>query len=327
MTHNSDQPARDWRKRAGLAALGAVAAGVGLSIASTLIARDAERRVPADGDFLDVEGARLHFVDRGTGPAILMVHGLGGQLRNFTYALTELLEGEHRLVVVDRPGSGYSVAKSGTTPGVRDQGRLVARLADKLGLDRPLLVGHSLGGSVALAAALAAPGRLGGLALLAPLTRPQDKVPEVFRLLERDSALARSIQARTLGVPLGRLTQRQVLRAIFAPDPVPADFPTRGGGLLALRPGNMQASSYEIAAARDDLDAMVPRYGELKLPVSILYGRGDNLLDPDIHGRETADMIPGAAFELMEGGHMLPVTHPKETARFVRDASARVRAR
>ena len=161
MTQNrNDPPSPTWLRRAGLTALGVGAAGVGLAAVSALLGRDAERKVPADGGFIEVDGARLHYIDRGSGPAIVMVHGLGGQIRNFTYALSELLESEHRLIVVDRPGSGYSAAKPGTTPDIRAQGRLVARLIDRLGLEKPLIVGHSLGGAVALAAALAAPGKI-----------------------------------------------------------------------------------------------------------------------------------------------------------------------
>lgn len=309
--------------RLGRFALGAAATGAGLAALSHLVARDAERRVPADGRFVQVGGARLHFTDQGAGPALVMVHGLGGQLRNFTYALADRLAGDFRVVAVDRPGSGYSRAAPGPWPDVRAQGRLVAEFVETLGLDRPVLVGHSLGGAVALAAAVQAPERVGGLALLAPLTRPLDKAPEAFRLLQRDSALARSLIARTVGVPLGRLTAPASLKLIFAPDPVPDDFPVRGGGLLALRPANMEANSFEISAAKDDMEALVPRYGAIRQPVSILYGRGDNLLDPELHGRRTADEIPGGELELIDGGHMLPVTHPAQTEAFVRRAAAR----
>ncbi|WP_375402604.1 alpha/beta fold hydrolase [uncultured Sphingomonas sp.] len=325
MTQNSnDAAAPTLLKRIGMTALGVGAAGAGLAAISALLGRDAERKVPADGGFVEIDGARLHYIDRGTGPAIVMVHGLGGQLRNFTYALSELIEGEHRLIVVDRPGSGYSKPKPGTNPDIRAQGRLVARLVDKLGLERPLIVGHSLGGAVALAAALAAPGKIGGLLLLAPLTQPMDQVPEVFRRLQRDSALSRKLIARTVGVPMGMLTSKPNLTIIFAPDPVPSDFGTRGGGLLALRPGNIEAAMHDIFAARDDMDAITRRYGELALPVSILFGRGDRLLDPELHGRTTAAAIAGAVFEVIEGGHMLPITHPDECARVLRAVLARI---
>lgn len=319
-------PQSTWPARAGVAALGLAATGAGLALASTLLARDAERRVPADGDHLEVEGSRLHYIDTGgSGPPIVMVHGLGGQIRNFTHSLTELLDGDCRVIAVDRPGSGYSVAREGERPDIREQGRLVARFVHKLGLKRPLLVGHSLGGAVSLAAALAAPGQFGGLALLAPLTQPMDQVPEALRTLQRDSALARAAVAQVFGVPLGRLGKRFNERAIFTPDPAPADFGTRGGGLLALRPGNLDAAMFEIAAARDDLLAMTPRYGSLDLPVSILFAREDNLLDPDLHGARTARAIPGATFEEIDGGHMLPVTHPEACARVIRAVQARIR--
>ena len=319
-------PQRSWPARAGVAAFGAAATGAGLALASILLARDAERRAPADGEHLEVEGSRLHFVDHGgSGPPIVMVHGLGGQIRNFTHSLTELLDGDHRVIAVDRPGSGYSTARKGARPDIREQGRLVARFVDKLGLERPVVVGHSLGGAVSLAAALASPGRLGGLALLAPLTQPMDQAPEALRTLQRDSALARAAVARVVGVPLGRLGKRLNERAIFTPDPVPADFGTRGGGLLALRPGNLDAAIFEIAAARDDLLAMVPRYASLDLPVSILFAREDNLLDPDVHGARTARAIPCATFEEIDGGHMIPVTHPEACARVIRAVQARIR--
>lgn len=325
MTQDRNEQASSTLSRAGLAVLGAAAAGVGLAVASELLGRDAERRVPADGHFLDVEGARLHFVDSGSGRPIVMVHGLGGQIRNFTHSLTALLEGEHRLIVVDRPRYGYSTSKPGTEPNLRDQGRLLARFIDKLGLEKPLVVGHSMGGAVSLAAALHAPGKIGGLALLAPLTKPLDQAPEALRLLQRDSRTARAVMARLFGVPFGRLGRRANEAAIFTPDPAPEDFGTRGGGLLALRPHTLDAAMYEVGVSKDDLEAIVPRYGELKLPVSILFAREDNLLDPDLHGRRTAREIPGAVFDEIEGGHMLPVTHPEACARMIRATYARVK--
>ncbi|PAX08556.1 alpha/beta fold hydrolase [Sphingomonas lenta] len=325
MTQDRNEQASPALSRIGLAVLGAAAAGVGLAVASELLGRDAERQVPADGHFLDVEGARLHFVDSGSGRPIVMVHGLAGQLRNFTHSLTAMLEGEHRLIAVDRPRYGYSTAKPGTEPNLRDQGRLLARFIDKLGLEKPLVVGHSMGGAVALAAALHAPKKIGGLVLLAPLTQVLDQAPEALRLLQRDSRAARAAMARLFGVPVGRLGRRVNEAAIFAPDPAPEDFGTRGGGLLALRPHTLDAAMYEVGVSKDDLEAIVPRYGELKLPVSILFAREDNLLDPDLHGRRTAREIPGAVFEEIEGGHMLPVTHPEACARVIRATYARVK--
>lgn len=302
---------------------GVAAAGAGLALFSQAAARRAERQAPIDGQFLEVDGARLHYVDTGEGPPIVLIHGLGGQLRNFTYALTQRLPGR-RLIAIDRPRSGYSTVRAGVEPGLADQARLIAQAIAKLGLERPLVVGHSLGGAVALALALDHPEAVGALALIAPLTQPQDEVPPVFRGLVAggESKLGRAIVANLLAVPLGAATGKATEAAVFAPETAPADFATRGGGVLALRPGNVYAAMYDIRAARDEIAAMVARYGTLTLPVSILYAREDNLLDYRLHGEATAAAIPGARLQLVDGGHMLSVTQPGVTAAFI-DAAAR----
>jgi hypothetical protein len=117
-----------------MAAAGVVGGLVGYS---ALAGRRAERLVPRDGRFVEVDGARLHYVDIGSGPAILLVHGLSGQLRNFTYALTERLAGDYRVVAVDRPGSGYSIYTRPGGRGLHAQAAIIGRFIAAVGLDRP----------------------------------------------------------------------------------------------------------------------------------------------------------------------------------------------
>lgn len=301
---------------------GVAAAGAGLALFSRWAGRRAERQVPADGAFVDVDGARLHYVDLGPkdagDPPIVLIHGLGGQLRNFTYALTQRLPGR-RLIVIDRPRSGYSTVPASVEPGIAAQAALVAKAIAALGLERPLLVGHSLGGAVGLALALNHPDAVGALALIAPLTQAQDEVPAAFRGLAAGGAskLSRLVIANLVAVPLGAATGEATTRQVFAPEPVPDDFAVRGGGVLALRPGNVYAAIFDMGAARDEMTALAARYGELTLPVSILYARADNILDFHLHGETTAAAIPHARLQLVDGGHMLPVTQPDLTAAFV----------
>lgn len=304
---------------------GAAAVGAGLALFSHWQGRRAERQVPADGAFLDVDGARLHYVDVGEGPAIVMVHGLGGQLRNFSYALTEQLP-HHRLILIDRPRSGYSTVPAGVEPGLKAQADLIAAAISALGLKRPLLVGHSLGGAIALSLALDHPGLVSGLALIAPLTQPQVEVPEAFRGLAAGGAskVSRALVANLLAVPVGSATRKKAQAMVFAPEPVPGDFSIKGGGALALRPGNVYAAIFEMQAAADEMTGIAARYGDLKLPVSILYAREDNILDHRTNGAQTTREIAGARLELVDGGHMLPVTQPALTAAFIeRAATAR----
>jgi pimeloyl-ACP methyl ester carboxylesterase len=299
------------------------AAGGGLALFTFLTSRRVEAALPPAGGFIDVPGARLHLVERGEGPSILMVHGLAGQLGDFTYALVDLLAPQYRVVAVDRPGSGYSVRASGASASLSTQADAMAALIDALKLGRPLVVGHSFGGAVALALAQRHPERLAGLALAAPLAYPVDSVPAPFRGLQIEWPWLRALVGWTMATPANLLGRGAVLRFVFAPDSVPPDFDTRGGNLLGLRPSNYIAASADTVAARDDLPAMARRYGAMKLPVSVLFGRGDRILSPRDQGEALAAAVPGATLTLVEGGHMLPITAPRRTADFIREAASR----
>jgi len=306
----------------GSAALTA-AGGLGLSYYSDRVAREAERLVPQDGRHLHVEGARLHYVEQGSGPAIVMIHGLSGQLRNFSYAMLEPLAADHRVILVDRPGSGYSTADDDGEPGIAEQAAIIARFIETLGIERPLIVGHSLGGAVALALALERPELVRGLALIAPLTQPQDTVPEAFKGLAAIPPSMRRLMAQTLGTPMSRLTAERTLQAVFAPEVPPADFATRGGGALAQRPANIAAAAADFTAAHLEMAAIAARYPTLAVPTAILFGRDDPILAATLHGNVTAEAIPGAQITVIDGGHMIPITAPAITTDFVASASTR----
>ena len=303
-------------------AAAALATG-GLTLYSRSIARRAEKAVPVDGKFLEVDGARLHYTDTGEGPAIVMIHGLGGQLRNFAQPLVDDLARDHRVIRIDRPGSGYSVRAPGTSASLWQQAATIAAFIRALGLDRPMVVGHSLGGAVALALALDHPDCVEHLALVAPLTQDQSEIPDVFRALEIRSPLVRRLVAETIAVPITIAAREKAMRAVFAPEAPPEDFPTAGGGALGARPCSFYETSTDLVALDNQLPELVSRYGSLALPVDILYGEGDNLLDPQRHGTACTGQIAGARVELVAGGHMLPFTQPELTAAWLRAAEAR----
>ncbi|RZL72765.1 MAG: alpha/beta hydrolase, partial [Sphingomonas sp.] len=282
-----------------------------------------ERQVPADGAFIDVPGARVHYVDRGAGRPIVLLHGIGAQLRNFAYGVADDLASEYRVILMDRPGSGYSMP-TGDQPGILGQAAVVAAFIDKLGLDRPLLVGHSLGGAIALGVATHHPDAIGGLALLAPLTQPAGAMPAPMAGAIRHGGFGREAFANLIGTPLAQATFGWRWGKIFAPESVPADFATRGGAALGNRPMSVDAAMLEMASVDDDMAAVAARYGSLSLPVAMLYGRDDQVVDPAVDGEHARLAIVGASLEMTEGGHMLPVTHPQVTGAFIRASVSRM---
>lgn len=287
--------------------LAAVVAGL-VWFTSTM-ARRVEALLPPRGQFIDIDGQRIHYTDTGgSKPPVVMIHGLGGNLLHFGYAVADKLAADFRVILVDRPGAGYSTRPDGASATLTAQAGTIATLIRRLGLKQPLVVGHSLGGAVSLAIALDHPDCAGALALIAPLTHAIQSPPEVFRGLEIPSPLMRKIIAWTVATPLGIRRGPALLKQVFAPEAAPADFPMRAGGLLGLRPTAFYNTSTDMMAAAETLPGYMAQYDSLDIPLAMLFGRGDRLLDYRAQGEAMKKACPTLDLELVEGGHMLPMT-------------------
>lgn len=287
---------------------GALAVAAALPLLAWLTRRCVETRVPPCGRFVEVAGTRLHYQDRGEGPVVVLLHGLGGNLRHF-HRLAARLSAHCRVIAVDSPGCGYSRRLGGGRLPLRGQAALLAAFFERLALEPALLVGHSLGGALALAVALDHPARVRGLVLLAGLSQPVRLKGPAIR-----SPLLQALFAWTLLAPVGLLLHRAALRTAFAPEAVPPDVGTAGGAWLGYRPGNFRQASMDMATAAAELAPLVPRYPTLGVPVAILFGRQDQLLDPAVHGERLAAALPRATLRLLDAGHMLPLTQVEPVA-------------
>src|SRR5438445_4869949 len=106
-------------------------------------AKRVEALLPPRGQFMDIDGQRIHYVDSGgSKPPIVMIHGLGGNLLHFGYAMADKLSADYRVILVDRPGSGYSTRPEDAPATLTAQAKTIEALIRRLGLKRPLLVGH-----------------------------------------------------------------------------------------------------------------------------------------------------------------------------------------
>ena len=294
---------------------------------TTRLAAEVERTVPPAGQRMPVAGGVIHFTDQGPrdGQPLVLIHGLAGNMHNFSYALADRLSDGFRVVTIDRPGSGYSTRERDELAELPAQAAMIGELLDKLGIDRPVLVGHSLGGALSLAMALDRSDRIGALALLSPLTAVMPGPPDVFKPLAIGSVLMRKLIGHTLAVPITRLTSGTVVSQVFAPEKPPADFLVRGGGILGMRPSSFIGASTDLQGVTRSMPDQVGRYAaELKVPGGIPFGSEDALLSPDMHGRPM--QAHGLEVEELPGlGHMILVTAPEACADFIRRMAALAR--
>ena len=299
---------------------------VGLFLFTWFISKRVEAGLPPEGKFINIRGNQIHYLEQGQGPSVVMIHGLSGVAQNFGYQVLGDIAKDHRVIAIDRPGSGYSVRHPRSSADLGVQADIVAELIDALALDKPLVVGHSLGGAVALATALRYPDQVSGLALVAPLTHMPSETSKAFAALNIPYMWLRKLVGWTLAIPLSIRNREKVMDIVFGPEAVPKDFPTRGGGYLGMRPSQFVSASTDMHAVPDSLPAMQQSYGSLSLPVAVLYGREDRILNPQEQGQALVDALPGAELELIDGGHMLPITQPDVTSAFIRRVLQRVKA-
>ena len=287
------------------------------------LAAKAEDAIPMTGKVVQIDGDAIRYVEAGEGRPILFVHGLGGQLHHFDNPLFPALGDGFRLIALDRAGSGYSTRRT-SGPRLTEQADLIARVIAELRLEKPLVVGHSLGGAISLTLALRHPGKVAGLALIAPLTHYVATPPEAFGGLYIGSPLMRGLVAETVAIPTSLKHAKATLDLVFGPQKPTEGYAYAGGGYLGLRPSHFYAVSSDLVAVERDLPDIETRYGELKMPVGILFGDADRILDHKTQGLAMQGRIDGIEIEILEGiGHMPQFIVADRVAAFVRRMAAR----
>ena len=199
-----------------------------------------------------------------------------------------------------------------------------AGFIDALSLEKPLVVGHSLGGAVALALALDHPDKVSGLALLSPVTREAKSAPPEFSALAIRSPLRRKLLAYTTAVPMSLKYAPRTLAFVFGPQATPADYVVAGGGLLGLRPSHFEATSTDFVALEGELRRYEARLEEIDVPIGVLFGTADNVIRHEDHALPLAGRVKGLDLELVDGiGHMLQFVATDRVEAFIRRAAAR----
>ena len=319
--------------------LAAAALGLGAAltgVAATKRAAASEQAYPPLGDFVEVDGGRLHYVRKGAGPEVILLHGAGGNLREFTFDLMDRLTDRYTVTAFDRPGLGYSDHAPGHSPmpwardgaGPAAQAAMLRDGAEALGIENPVLVGHSFGGIVSMAWAVDALDREAA-------TNPAAVVSLGGVLMPWPGGLGAFYTVN--GHPFGGAVTIPLLSAfvtegyvkasvdgIFAPQEPPEGYIDYIGAPLTIRPSTFRANVRQVNTLRPHVVAMAARYPELTLPVEILHGSSDTIVPPEIHPRGFLPLVPSANLVEMEGvGHMPHHADPEAAVAAVDRAASR----
>ena len=313
------------RRKAGLVVLVVLLAGMfaGSWAYGSWAVRRAEAQFPPEGRFVAVEGVRLHYVCKGEGRPVVLLHGNAGFVRDYSTAVLDRLAQDYRACAFDRPGHGYSERPAGgeaATPAA--QAHLIHEASRELGMEEPVLVGHSWSGALGLAYALEYPDDVSGLVLLGPVAYGREGRSSPLYEALATPVLGDLIQ-HTIGVGVGPGIVEQSLVEAFSPNPVPPDY-LRAARALWTRPGQQEATAEDSLAAGPAMEAMSPRYGEIRVPVTIVTGDSDRLVDPEQHSYPLHEAIRGSKLVVLpDAGHDVQHTRPKETVDAIRETPER----
>jgi pimeloyl-ACP methyl ester carboxylesterase len=301
----------------GPALLGSAAALGAAALYTVKKTRDAERDHPPIGRFLNVDGVRLHYLERGTGEPLVLIHGNGTLIQDFTVnSLVDQLSQRYRVIVFDRPGYGYSTRPRGLwTP--QAHATLFETALHQLAVERAIVLGHSWGTMVAVSLALQAPALVRSLVLLSGYYFPTARMDVVLSSPNAIPGIGDALR-HTISPPLARLMLPAGIRGMFAPAPVPDRFDRLFPKELMVRPIQLRASAEDAALMPPSAMELQEHYRELKLPVVILTGGDDQIADVDRQSRRLHEEIPQSELIVLPGlGHMVHHLAPDEVIKAI----------
>src|SRR3954470_8923139 len=317
----ASSPARK-RGWVGPALLGSAAALGAAALYTNKMTRDAERKYPPIGRFLNVDGVRLHYIAQGQGEPLVLIHGNGTLIQDFTInSLVDRLSERFRVIVFDRPGYGYSTRPRGLwTP--RAHATLFEHALAQLGVEHAIVLGHSWGTMVAVSLALQAPMLVRSLVLLSGYYFPTARMDVVLSSPNAIPGIGDALR-HTISPPLSRLMLPGGIRAMFAPAPVPERFDRLFPKALMLRPLQLRASAEDAALMTPSVMELQEHYRDLKLPVVILTGGDDQIADVDRQSKRLHAEIPQSELTVLPGlGHMVHHLAPDAVIKAIDRAAA-----
>ena len=289
-------------------------------------ARQAELNNPPHGLFFEIDGVHLHYLDRGDGPVLVLLHGNGAMAQDFAISgVFDRLAERYRVIVFDRPGFGHTNRPRSKAWTPVAQAALIRQALARLGIEQAVIVGHSWGTLVALALALDHPSAVRALVLLSGYYFPTLRT-DVLLLSPTATPILGDLLSHTLSPLLARAMWPRITRRIFAPAPVSPRFAAAFPRELSLRSSQLRAVASDTAFMTPSAAALARRYGELEMPVVLVTGRDDQIVNFGRHSDRLHASLPQSELIAIAGaGHMIHYTAPDQVIAGIDLAAARAR--
>ena len=305
-------PTRSSHAPSGLQTAGLLAVGLAAAMLYVNVKQRAtERDNPPQGKFVEVDGVRLHYTDKGEGPALVLLHGNGLLATDFELSgLLDAATRSYRVITFDRPGFGHSERPDNNSWTPEAQALLFYKALHQLGIERPIVLGHSWGTLVTLAMALDFPKYVRAITLVSGYYYPSAR-PDVVPLSAPAIPGIGHLLRYTIAPLLGRLMWPGLVKHMFAPEPVPERFRAIPKW-MALRPSQLGASASETGMMVPSAKRLSERYHELTLPIAVIAGAGDKICDIEHNAVRFQGEVQHADLVVEPGvGHMPHYADPE----------------
>lgn len=277
-------------------------------------------QIPAglNGKFISVHGMQIRYHQLGSGPDILLIHGLPGSIEDWQPVIAGLAS-RYRVTAYDRPGNGLSSAE-GTDYSISRNAEVAFELIELLHLDNPVVVGHSYGGSIALEMALMKPGRIKAFVDVAGGSYPGNKPEAIFSLL-RIPALGRVLVA-LIPKNMGHSMIKDGIMKAFNPNmaALPGDYVDSRYRLWS-HPMPVITMAREETRYNNDIRKIVPRYQNITASFFLVHGRQDGMVGIE-QSRRLSKVLPNALLtEFDNTGHMVQFARAGELIQIIMSAA------
>ena len=265
--------------------------------------KKAEQDTPPVGQFIDVNGVPVHYIKQGSGPALILIHGAGGHLKDFTYDHVARFSKNFTVIAFDRPGHGYTPVLKNTSATLAQQAQLITKAAEKLGITQAYVLGFSYGGALALYMAIHNKDFVKGLVLVSAVSMPWPGTIHLNYRLMSKPIIGPALMAFATAY-FGNAYFRAVYATVFAPHATPKGYLEHVGVNMSVRFRSFVENSRQLNSLRPQIVEQSKRYADLTIPIELIHGTNDPTVPDIIHAKKFIKLVPHAHLVQVHGmGH------------------------